>query len=348
MSLDSTLVDLARRTGRFKDWKPGERATLHTDVVSFQGDIPPRAGVERNQRRLVLADPPPLVTEADDILYTREGMAWVDGSLERRYSFEHVVARHVLRKPWRAARSVARGSVLQSETPYTYGDWMSEHVATLAQAQIDGQIVEPLLLPARWFAKPYVQRDLATMGVRAEAVDRTVRIGHATVLNKRRHSHFWCKPEVDAVMSAMRTVQRPCRPGSALYVSRAGQRSEGLQRSVDNEVTEAAMEASGVKVVRTTGLGPDDYRALADDAETLFFDHGSAGDNLMHWQTRRVVEFFRPASNYWDPSFLFLADCLGIHDYHLWCISPTLTVADLVARIAALRSLPFTAGSPHP
>jgi capsular polysaccharide biosynthesis protein len=142
-------------------------------------------------------------------------------------------------------------------------------------------------------------------------------------------------------MAAMRFVRRPCLPGSALYLSRKGQRSEGRQRSVNNEVTEPAMEACGVKVVRTSGLGPDDYIKLAEHAETLFFDHGSAGDNLMHWQTRRVVELFLPRPNYWDPSFLFLSDCLRIHDYHLWEIRPETTMDALARRIEALRSQPI-------
>lgn len=351
MNIGSVVFGLARSTGYYKDWRAGERATRHTDVVAFEGDIPPAAGREHNQRRLVLVDPPPLVTRAARMLYTRAGMAWVRGSLERRFSFEEVGLRQLIDKPWRAERRVSRGSVLQSQTPFTYGDWMSEHVAALAQASLAGLIVEPLLLPERWFAKPYVRRDLAVMGIRAESVDATVLIEEATVVNKRRHSHFWAKPEVDAVMAAMKMVRRPSLAGSALYLSRKGQRIEGPQRSVDNVVTEAAMEACGVKVVRTSDLGPEDYIQLAEHAETLFFDHGSAGDNLMHWQTRRVVELFRAAPNYWDPSFLFLSDCLGIHDYHLWEIGPATTLEALSSRIERLRERPFvaveTAGRPN-
>ena len=341
MTIKSAIVRLAKLTGRLNDWDVGERSTKQTDIVSFNGDIPPGAGSERNQRRLVLANPPPLICRARNVLYTSSGMAWVGGSLERRYSFQEVGARHVIEKPRRTTRKVAVASILQSETPFTYGDWMSEHVAALAQALLAGSLVEPLLLPPRWFAKPYVQRDLAVMGIRSQSVEATLLIEEATVINKRRHSHFWARPEVDAVMAAMRFVRRPCLPGSALYLSRKGQHAEGQQRSVDNEVTEPAMEACGVEVVRTSGLGPDDYVKLADHAETLFFDHGSAGDNLMHWQTRRVVELFRPHPNYWDPSFLFLSDCLAIRDYNLWQITPETTVADLARRINELRSRPI-------
>ena len=197
--------------------------------------------------------------------------------------------------------------------------------------------MEPLLLPISWFSKSYVQRDLAVMGLLAEGVDLPILIKNATVINKTRHSHFWVKSEVDAVMNVMGIERSACDAGSALYLSRKGQYSEGPQRQIANDLTEEAMHSAGVKVVRTSGLGPEDYRQLAPLAETLFFDHGSAGDNMIFWQTRRVVELFGPAPNYWDPSFLFLADCLGIRDYHLWEISPQESVANLTGRIQALR-----------
>jgi hypothetical protein len=129
--LRSSLLLLAKATGRYKDWNVGERSTRQTDTVYFEGDIPPTAGDEPNQRRLVLAEPPPLTTSALDVLYTSEGLAWVRGRLERRYSFKEGGVRHVLHKPRQPARTVARASILQSQTPWTYGDWMSEHVAVL-------------------------------------------------------------------------------------------------------------------------------------------------------------------------------------------------------------------------
>lgn len=57
MKFADAIVALAKRTGRFKDWTGAERATRHAEVVSFDGDIPGGAGVEHNQRRLVLVEP---------------------------------------------------------------------------------------------------------------------------------------------------------------------------------------------------------------------------------------------------------------------------------------------------
>ncbi|HWH81175.1 MAG TPA: glycosyltransferase 61 family protein [Burkholderiaceae bacterium] len=283
--------------------------------------------------------PRPRVTHASNLLYTRLGMAWQSGTLQRRYSFQEVGPRHILERPRGAARTFARASILQSQTPLTYGDWVSEHVAALSVAIVERRLVEPLLLPQWWFSKSYVQRDLGLMGIRAEGFDATVRIEDATVIHKTRHSHFWARSEVEAIVAAMKIVRRPCAPGSALYLSRKGERGEGAARQVNNDVAEAAMTESGVQVVRTAGLTREDYIDLATSAETVFFDHGSAVYNMLHWQTRRVVELYAPT--YWDPSFLLLADCLGIHDYHVWQCGPDASREALVSRVAALRAEAF-------
>ena len=342
-TLKEVAFRLATTIGRYHDWRPEERLTRQTDVVGFRGDVPAMAGREPNQRRLVLENPPPLITQARRVLYTPKGMAWIDGSLERRFSFEEIGLRQIADSPGRPGRRYAEASVLQSQTPRTYGDWVSEHLASLSLATVEQRIVEPLLLPAWWYAKPYVRRDLERLRVRAEPVASTARIDDAQVINKTRFAHYWVRREVDAILAAMRIERRPCRPGSALYLSRKGERGEGPQRTLNNVVTERAMEEAGVKVVRTALVGLDDYLRLADDAETVFADHGSASYNVMHWQTRRFVEFFAPT--YWESAFLFLTDCLGIRDYHLWRIDPDATVARLASRIAALRAEPCRGGA---
>lgn len=272
--------------------------------------------------------------------YTELGIAWVGGRLERRYSFQEVGFRHVLEKPGRPAKFYERATVLQSSTPWTYGDWMSEHISSLALVlhRRREDLIEPLLLPKRWFDKPYVQRDLATLNIRAEAVSGPVGIARATVINKTRFGHYWTPEEVAAVMSQMAIRPIECSVGSGLYLSREGERGEGPSRRINNEVTEAAMAAAGVRVVRTVGMKQEDFATLAASAETLFFDHGSAFYNMMSWKTRRVVELFSP--DYWDASFLFFSDSLGIHDYHTWQIDSATTVEALTRRITTLMKTP--------
>ena len=340
--MKAATMKMARVTGRYADWRPGENEAHQADAVIFRGDIPPMAGREMNQYRLVLDKPRRLITTAQNVTYTERGMSWVGGRLERRYSFQEIGPRHVWEKPGPTTNVYLRASILQSQTPCTYGDWVSEHLAALALVLAQGALVEPLLLPSWWLDKPYVRRDLAVLGVTAEAVRSPVEIQSATVINKTRVGHYWNSSEALAVVSAMKIQPRPCRPRTAIYLSRKGEKGEGPKRQIHNDVTEAAMEAAGVLVVRTVGKTPEQYIALAESAETLFADHGSASYNMMYWETRRMVELFPP--DYWDSAFLFLADGLGIHDYHLWQIDDETTVCGLTQRIQVLMS--HTAGSP--
>ena len=335
-------MSLSKGIGRYNPWHPEEMATRQVEPVYFNGDIPRMAGREPNQYRVVLAKKRPLMAEASNVVYTPLGMAWVKGTLQRKYSFQEVGPRHVLLQPFAASKRLSAATILQAQTPCTYGDWMSEHVASLARAKEIG-IVEPLLLPGTWQRKPYVKRDLAALGIQSEPVDENIRIDRAVVINKTRAGHYWTVEEVEAVMREMKIYPQPVTKGSAVYLSRFGEKGEGPQRQINNDVTEAAMAAAGVRVVRTKDCDQEAFKALSIDAETVFFDHGSAGYNLMYWQTSRVVELFAP--NYWESAFLFLADCLGIHDYSLWQIPPDASVAELTSRINRLRARTIQAGS---
>jgi capsular polysaccharide biosynthesis protein len=311
---------------------------VQAEPVSFEGDLPPSAGREMNQYRLVFAEPPPLISEVDDVTYTDSGLAWSRGRLERRYSLQEIGLRQVLETPQRPTARYERGTLLQSQTPRTYGDWMSEHVASLAKALIAGRLVEPLVLPSWWYAKPYVQRDLRRLAIRAVAVNGAASIERATIINKTRPGHWWTREEAEAVRAAMKIVPIATDVGSALYLSRSGFVGEGPQRRIDNDLIEAAMAAAGIQVVRTAGLSLEGYLAHAASAETVFFDHGSAIYNMLHWQTRRLVELFTPA--YWDASFLIFADALGINDYHVWGVDSETTVDGLAQRIAGVMAKP--------
>lgn len=336
--LKSAGIRLSMMMGRYAAWTPEERRMRQAEPVWFSGDIPPMAGHEMNQYRVVYSIPRPLITHADGVMYSAEGMAWVRGCLQARYSFHEAGLKQILQKPRRPQAIFQRAGILQSQTPKTYGDWVSEHAASIARAIVTKQLVEPLLIPGHWFSKPYVQRDLNLLGVKAHGVTDPVFINNATIINKTRNSHHWTAEEAGALMTAMKIVPKPCKSGSALYLSRKGEKGEGPRREIRNDITEAAMEAAGVLVVRTAGRTREEYMALAEHAETVFADHGSASYNMMYWQTRRMVEFFTP--NYWDPAFLFLFDALGRRDYHLWRIDDQTTVAGLTQRIRALLNLP--------
>jgi len=332
-------IALAKMLGRYAYWGRQEDRMEQAQEVWFQGDCPRSTGLQHFVRRVIYTHPHPVITHAEKLTYTPSGMAWVNGRLERRYSFRDPSLRDIWLPVGRAKKKYEQATILQSQTPCTYGDWMSEHVCSLARALAAGGVVEPLfLIPEKWFIKPYVKRDLELLGVRAEGVRETVWIRHATVLNKTRSGHHWVPEEAQAVLRALKIDPPECKPGSALYLSRFDEKGEGPRREIRNTITEAAMAAAGVRIVRTAGRTLEEYKQLAAEAETVFADHGAACYNMIYWRPSRMVEFFPP--DYWDPSFLFLADSLGIRDYHLWRIDEKTTVEGLTRRIEQWMSAP--------
>jgi hypothetical protein len=338
-SVAPLLLKGASFVGRYSDWTAAERQQKRLDAVAFKGDIPAGAGSEYNQYRVGYVKHRPLVTIASDVLYSSVGMAWAGKRLERRYSFRDVGLRELFERPESAGSQFVEATLLQAQTPYTFGDWVSEHLPLISAALEQGAVVEPLLLPAYWNSKSYVKRDLLMLGLRAVSVSEPTRIDRAVVLNKTRPGHYWTRQEVDAVLRAMRMSRPLANVGSAVYLSRFGQRGEGPRRQINNLVTEAAMALAGVRVVRTASYAYQDYLDLAMDAETVFADHGGALGNIMHWRTKRVIEFFAP--NFWTSAFLFLADSLGIYDYHLWQIDMFTTVDVLAERVRKLLNTPI-------
>lgn len=340
MKVPPAIRDIVMRTaaqrGHNLAWPCDGRAVIQAEPVPFRGDVPSGAGVDHHQRRLRFDPPPEARVELGEVTYTALGMAWVEGRLDRRACFEDIGPRHLWLRPGAPSDRLDRATLLQSQTPRTYGDWVSEHVPQLARALEGKTQTSPLLLPAWWHAKPYVQRDLKAMGIVALPVNAPVKIARADVLQKTRPGHYWTSPEAMIVRRTLWNEPSPCDSGTAIYLSRRGERGEGPQRSIDNELTEAAMAQAGVTVVRTAGRTSEDWQRLAPQAETVFADHGSALYNVLGWRSRRIVELFSP--NYWDSAFLFLADGIGLCDYHLWRIDTATSVASLASRITSLRN----------
>jgi capsular polysaccharide biosynthesis protein len=318
------VYKIAEQLGYYQDWSQDERRFSQREAVNFSGEIPPMAGNEFNQYRLKYDVPRNVIGHASNVIYTAKGMAWVNGRLIRRLSFQETNLQHLLDRPSQPTRRLERGTILQAQTPKTFGDWMSEHVSSLSIALNQLGTLDPLILPSHWLAKPYVQRDLERLGIEAIAIDEPIEITKVTVLNKTRPGHYWTDEEALNLRLALKVTPRPARPGSAVYLSRLGEKGEGPQRQMNNVLIEEAMKAAGVAIIRTSGRSLEEYMAAAATAETVFADHGSAIYNLIYWQTRRVVELHSP--EYWDGSFLMFADGLGIHDYHVWMVGETTTV----------------------
>ena len=112
--------------------------------MKFSGDIPRGAGLEKSQGKLEYRLPRE-PQEVHDLLYTPRGMAWKDGVLHRRYSLQEPALRDLYERPIEKPTVILpEGILVQAETPYTYGDWVSEHLCTLATAM---PMTMPLLMP---------------------------------------------------------------------------------------------------------------------------------------------------------------------------------------------------------
>jgi hypothetical protein len=298
--------------GRYKPFTESELQCVQREAVWFVGDLPDKAGKEFNQYRIEFKIPR-VPQEVRNLLYTPRGMGWVDGAFYQRYSLREPALRDLFVRPSpNAASPVPQGTVVQAETPATYGDWVSEHLVSLVTAL---PICPPLLMPKHLMDKSYVRRDLALLGIETVAVERPVLVHKAVVLPKRRFSHYWTADEVEAYRRALHIEPIQPRPGSILYISREGEQSEGTFRNYPSELTAGIMTELGARVVLARQTSYEEYLALAEEAETVIADHGSAMCNLLFWNTRNVIELFN--EQWWNGCFLFLAKALGIENYAL-------------------------------
>jgi Glycosyltransferase 61 len=305
-------------TGRYKPFDAGDLAQFASETVKFSGDIPRGAGTVRSQGKLDYRLPR-VPQEVHDLLYTPRGMAWTEGTLHQRYSLQEPALRDLYERPTEKPTAILpTGILVQAETPYTYGDWVSEHLCTLASAM---PLTAPLLMPRHLMGKSYVRRDLSMLGIESYTVESTVLVKKALVLPKRRCSHYFTREEVSAVRRAFHVDFTPPRPGSILYLSREGEHAEAIQRDYPSETISTIMSNLGVRVVRTRETSLDQYRELAPEAETVIADHGAAMCNLLFWNTKYIIECF--TDDWWTNCFLMLARALGIQCHALVRVSNT-------------------------
>ncbi len=297
--------------GRYQPFDAGAGKIVDCGDVYFSGDIPVRAGDVNMQTCLCFASPPPLFEEVEDLVVTPEGAGWKGGMLYEKYSASKPGLRALWRRP-KPQQTIPEAYFVQSEHTDTFGDWMSEYLAPLARI---GDISAPVLLPRSLAARPYVGRDSARLGVRFTSVEAPVRIEKAKVVRQSKVIRYWTAPDAVALRDFLSIKSIEPKPGSIVYLSRRGESSEVAVRSHPNLVLEDVVRERGGLVLRTAEASLDDYLAAANSAETVIFDHGSAGYNMIYWRPKRVIEIVSDA--WWMNAFLFFADAIGNEDYRI-------------------------------
>jgi hypothetical protein len=296
----------------------------------FYGDIPPtsRSGVIGTLQlpeaagggtaHFVGTDtfvtPRPRHTLHRDVTCMPSGYAWVGGRLDVSLSAHPVYSgRTMLRERlMRRGLTLPRATLVHSQFPETYGDWVSEHIRCIA---LNPGFPEPLVLPAAVAARAYVRHELDQLGIAWVAADRPVLIREATVLHKPTPGTYWTAEDAEAYRRLYGIDPPPARPGSILYLSRRDVTSDqkAAQRDYRSDEIARIVEALGGRVVETGRLSRDDYAAFAEEAETVIADHGSAVFNILQWRTRNLIEIV--TDNWWSRSLLFLGIACGVGNH---------------------------------
>lgn len=250
--------------------------------------------------------PRPYSEQYKNVLYRRDGFAWVNAKLDERLSARRVRSlRPLLDPPHRAgAQSIKSATLIQSEWPDTYGDWVSEHIRCIALA--GGIVQPPLVLPEFLAKRGYVRHELDRLGIETLLADSNLHIEEATILRKPTPLNFWKRHEVAAYRKLFDVSPTAPEPGSIIYLSRAGVTSEQIraERTYRSDEIAEVVRRLGGTVVETASMRIEDFATLADKAETVIGDHGAAMFNMMQWRPKRIIEIV--TDNWWSSCFVHL------------------------------------------
>ena len=318
------IAEPARRAlanaGRWTPRSTAEKAALQTETLTLVGDKPA-------QRRLVYQTPRPASEVISNLIYTPEGMAVVEGRITERFSVRAPSIPEILKTPRHAATELVAGTIVEAETPYTYGDWVGDFICALVTAE---KIVEPLVLPAFLAEKPYVMRDVKALRLSFTVATEHLRIGGATILRKCLPSYYWSNREVAAYRRAFEINPPKPENGSITYLGRFGAISESVQREYPTETVAKIIDSVGGSVFDAREAAPEKFNEIATRTETIIADQGSALFGVMHWQTKNVIELTR--RDWWHSANLFIANGSGVQNYAVIAVDG-LTEEALRARI---------------
>jgi capsular polysaccharide biosynthesis protein len=259
-------------------------------------------------------DKNPKPTCANNIIYTKNGFVWDRGALDDNKSSVRLQSfqRYLRETPIFTKRMITQATIVQTTNPFTYGDWIPEHINSLA-AFHDFQ--SPLLIPQWIGERSYVQRDLNLAGVEFIVLNCAVRIKEAHILPRINHYNLITSSDVVNIRKLFDF--RPTKPQlkSILYLSREGFKrfftSEG--RDYPSLAIEGIVARLGGKVIRTATAEKDEYLTLSIAADIVIADHGGAMMNLIFWRPRVIIEIVE--RGFWNNCFVFLAAACGAEYY---------------------------------
>ncbi|MEL6799003.1 MAG: glycosyltransferase 61 family protein [Pseudomonadota bacterium] len=282
----------------------GEVTAPGTDQTLLQHSIPEKD----------YTDAVPPKTFHKNVYYSQNGFAWTRGQLDQSLSImlPRTIGRVWRERPTKPAKVIETGTIIACEHPYTYGDWIFEHLMCIAHA---GDFPQPLVLPGWIGDRGYVKRDLDRLGIDYISTDGPVRIKNACVLHKQNPGALLKAADTVAFRKLFGVETGAPTPGRILYLSRDGINSDQVKKDRDYNSAAIAkiVEELGGQTIWTGDKGLDDYVALASEADIVIADHGAALLNMMAWHPRVVIEIFDDA--WWSRCFVFLSQACGV-DYH--------------------------------
>lgn len=256
--------------------------------------------------------PRPELTHENNIRYLPPGTACRGFQMIQDYSVRSIGLKSLLWQFRRTGRILDQATIIHAEYPNTYGDWVTEHLKALA---LVGNTNGPLVLPAFFRSRQYVNRDLAFIGQETVFADEPILIRNCTVIHKTKTVNGWDAADVAAFRKKFRFRNLKPIPGSILYLSRAGVVSAhaGVTREIRHECVEKVIQAFGGQTVKTDGLGIEDFLQLGERAEIIVADHGAAMFNILHWNAKHVIEIV--PDDWWSRCFVILSNACGVESH---------------------------------
>lgn len=299
--------------GLYEQVTPAEREVAQGEEISFlaarSGQLSPEVSP---QHRLEYLNPRPESEHAEDLLYTRTGIAWTRGRVVERYCMRPPYLRENLLPPSRARSESIDSAVIvePGHYPYTYGDWLHACFGTILCA---GKLESPLLLPESVVRKPYVARDLKAAGIDFIPVTRTYAVKNARILRIQAPMGYWTASEVNAYQRTFAPERRTPDPGSISYLGRFNLGTEAVARRFPSETVGDVVRGMGGEVIRQEILNPEISVQLGSSMETVIADHGSGVLNILHWKPKNIIELV--VNDWWCNNNLFVAHAMGIRNY---------------------------------